>query len=88
MADLNYNPNARYDHGPNAAGCGRVSNQDLLQVGSGGDTGLKGDGALAAAELRVGFSAAGALRTGDRSISYVNNSGPNVAGAPRSVNNT
>lgn len=88
MADLNYDPNARYDHGPNAAGCGRVSNQAVLQTGSGGYTGLKGDGALAAAELRTGFSAAGTLRTGDRSINYTNNGGPNVAGAPRSVNNT
>lgn len=88
MADTNYDPNARYDHGPNAAGGGRVSNQATLQAGSGGNTGLKGDGALAAGELRTGFSAAGALRTGDRSINYTNNGGPNVAGAPRSVNGT
>lgn len=88
MADLNYNPNARYDHGPNAAGCGRASNQAVLQAGSGANTGLKGDGALAAAELRVGFSAAGALRTGDRSINYTNNGGPNVAGAQKSINGT
>ena len=88
MADLNYDPNARYDHGPNAAGCGRVSNQAVLQAGSGGHRGLKGDGALAAAELRTGFSAAGTLRPGDRSINFVNNSGPNVAGAQKSVNST
>lgn len=88
MADVNYNPNARFDHGPNAAGCGRVSTQATLQAGSVAVTGLKGDGALAAAELRTGFSAAGALRTGDRSINFINNSGPNVAGAPRSHNGT
>lgn len=77
MADANYNPNARYDHGPAAAGTTRVSNQDVLQTAV--PTGLNADYALGHAELRSGFSAAGCPR---------NNTGPNVAGAPRSVNNS
>lgn len=77
MATQNYDPNARFDHGPNAAGTGRVSNQPTLQAES--SPGLAADGALEGAELRVGFSAAGVPR---------NNVGPNVAGSPRSINNT
>lgn len=75
MANVNYNPNARYDNGPYAAGSDRVSNQETLQAG----TGLASDYAMTQANSRDGFSAAGCPR---------NNSGPNVAGAPRSVNNT
>lgn len=77
MADTNYNPNARFDHGPSAAGAGRVSNQAVLNAES--SPGLASDGALEGAELRAGFSAAGVPR---------NNTGGNVAGAPRSVNGT
>jgi hypothetical protein len=81
MADLNYDPNARYDHGSSAAGTGRVSNQNVLLTSSayGSNTGLGTDGALHYAEVRTGFHAAGLVRS---------NIGPNVAGAPRSVNNT
>jgi hypothetical protein len=77
MANENYDPNARYDHGPNAATGGRVSEQSVLAAGA--DYGLASDGALVHAESRVGFGAAGALR---------DNTGGNVAGAPRSINNT
>lgn len=84
MADLNYDPNARYDHGPNAAGCGRVSNQEVLNAAT-PYTGLDFDGAMQAAELRTGFGAAGIPKGMNR---YGLNTGPNVAGAPRSVNNT
>jgi len=77
MAAINNNPNARFDHGPNAAGCGRVSNQSVLQ--GAGTTGLNADSTEGAAELRAGFSAAGVPR---------NNTGPHVAGAPRSYNGT
>jgi hypothetical protein len=75
--NVNYNPNARYDMGANAAGCDRVSNQSTLNSGSA--KGLASDNALSSANLRAGFSAAGNQRT---------NSGPNVAGAPRSINGT
>lgn len=72
MADKNFNPNARYDNGPSAAGSGRASTQAVLQgapvVGNGTDACLGG------ANLFMGFSEAGARR---------NNTGPNVAGAPR-----
>jgi len=73
----NYDPNARYDMGPNAAGCSRVSTQEQLNEGSPTRTGLREDGMLWSANSRVGFSAAGVAR---------NNGGPNVAGAPRSIN--
>lgn len=76
MADQNYNPNARYDNGPNAAGSGRVSTQAVLVAGT--SKGLQADGTTASANSRSGFSCAGAPR---------NNGGPNVAGAPRSINN-
>lgn len=85
MADLNYDPNARYDSGPNAAGCGRVSNQDVLQAGALGVTGMAFDSTIAGAELRAGFNAEGIPHISYRGQS---NTGPNVAGAPRSVNGT
>lgn len=75
MADNNYDPNARFDQGPNSAGAGRCSNQAALQTAS--TKGLAADGTLGHADLRVGFSAAGVPRS---------NGGPNVAGAPRSIN--
>lgn len=77
MADQNNDPNARYDNGPNAAGCGRVSIQSVLQSAS--TKGLNSDYTLGKAPIRDGFSAAGCPRS---------NGGPNVAGAPRSINNT
>lgn len=76
MADKNYNPNARYDNGPNAAGSGRLSNQATLNSAT-PTTGLQTDSTVKAANLRTGFNAAGMVRS---------NTGPNVAGAPRSVN--
>lgn len=81
MADQNNDPNARYDHGPSAAGCGRVSNQSVLLTSAafGSNTGLATDSTLHYAELRAGFSAAGVPR---------NNPGPNVAGAQKSINST
>ncbi len=75
MATLNYDPNARYDNGPNAAGSNGVSSQAVLSAAN--TPGLMDDYTLAAANHRVGFSAAGHHR---------DNHGPNVAGAPRSVN--
>lgn len=91
MANVNYDPNARYDMGPNAAGCGRASVEVTLTstgtygltpsdnniLNSGGNWGT--DGVLANANLRIGLNAAGVHR---------NNPGPNVQGAPRSVNST
>lgn len=78
---INNAPNQRYDNGPNAAGCGRVSNQVVLQLADPANlpTGLHTDGTQGKSPIRVGFSAAGIPR---------NNGGPNVAGAPRSFNNT
>jgi len=77
MADKNYDPNARYDNGNNAAGSGRASTQATLVAASA--KGLATDGALKSANLRVGLNAAGVAR---------NNIGPNAAGQPRSINNT
>ena len=71
---LNSNPNARYDHGPNAAGSGRGAPASVLAIAP---SGLATDGTLVDV-ARVGFSAAGVSR---------NNGGPNVAGAQRSYNN-
>lgn len=85
---LNYNPNARYDNGANAAGSNgcpqNVSPNPAYQPGL-SDTvflyplapGLASDGSLNYANQRVGFSAAGVSRA---------NGGPNVAGARRSIN--
>ena len=76
---IDFNPNARYDTGPSAAGCGRASAQATLQSGAPSSAGLGTDGVLLNAHLRNGLSSAGVSR---------NNPGPNVAGAPRSSNNT
>ncbi len=81
MADtikIDFDPNARYDTGPNAAGCGRASTQDVLSSGV-SRVGLHTDGVLYSSHLRAGLNAAGVSR---------NNPGPNVAGAPRSYNGT
>ena len=78
LTNLNYNPNARYDNGPACAGSGRVSIQSVLTLPA-RETGLGTNGVLGDANSRVGFSAAGVSRA---------NSGPNVAGAPRSINGT
>ena len=77
MADLNYDPNARYDIGPNAAGCGRCSNQNVLDSAT--QTGLASDGTMGGADLRVGFNVIGGSRK---------NVGGNVQGAQRSINGT
>lgn len=77
MAIANYNPNARYDTGPNTAGSNGISSQAVLTAPTA--KGLQPDGTINAANLRTGFNAAGMPR---------NNPGPNVAGAPRSVNAT
>lgn len=77
MADKNYNPNARYDNGPSAAGSDRMSTQATLQAAT--TKGLNTDYATGSANSRAGFSAAGCRK---------NNTGPNVAGAPRSYNGT
>lgn len=81
MAQTNYDPNARYDNGPSAAGSDRVSNQTVLLTSAafGSNTGLATDGTMNYANSRDGFSAAGVSRS---------NGGPNVAGAQKSVNGT
>ena len=70
MATTSNNPNARYDAGPNAAGCGRVATQAQLQAEA--ETGLLGDSTLSGAAFRVGFGAAGIRNV---------NTGGNVIGA-------
>lgn len=78
-ANFNDNPNARYDNGPNCAGSSPASTQQTLQSAL-PLSGLRSDGTTwASVTPRVGFSAAGVAR---------NNSGPNVAGAPRSYRDT
>jgi len=74
-SNLNYDPNAPFDMGANAAGCGRYSNLTaaLATIPRGLDT----DGVVNGTTLRVGFNAAGMVKT---------NGGPNVIGAPRSIN--
>lgn len=88
-----FDPNARYNPGPNAAGCGRVSTQATMAtpvvtvLASGtqsvtglslNNTGLKEtDGVVSNTNLWIGRNAAGVNR---------NNPGPNVAGANRSIN--
>jgi len=84
MATQNYDPNARYDHGPNAAGTGRTSDQARLQAAT-PFAGLQNDGTVNGAELRIGQNAAGIPRDPTR---FGLNSGPNVAGAPRSYSDT
>ena len=83
MATVNYDPNARYDNGPAAAGsngCTQNINPSYPYQPGLSDTrdpGLMHDYTLTYANQRVGFSGAGAHR---------DNGGPNVAGAPRSIN--
>ena len=85
MATVNYDPNARFDQGPHAAGsngCPQNINPAYpYQPGLSDvrDPGLMHDYTLNYAHQRVGFSAAGHSR---------DNGGPNVAGAPRSYNGT
>lgn len=81
MAQTNYDPNARFDNGPAAAGSERVSNQSVLLTSAafGSNTGLATDGTLNYANSRTGFHAAGVPRS---------NGGPNVAGAQKSINAT
>lgn len=83
MATANYDPNARYDNGPNAAGsngCPQNINPAYPYQPGLSDSrspGLDTDYTLVWAHQRVGFSGAGCRR---------DNHGPNVAGAPRSYN--
>ena len=77
--NFNYDPNARYDIGPNAAGCGGTNTawtQVVLGPLPASFLGLQEDGVKQLATLRSGFSAAGVSRA---------NGGPNVAGNPRSL---
>lgn len=69
-------PNAQYDTGPNAAACGKDVPQATLQ--SAIPTGLLASGVLNNSLVRVGFNAAGNVRT---------NTGPNAAGQPRLLDN-
>jgi hypothetical protein len=116
--NINNDPNARYDHGPNAAGTGRSTYPPqttvivetagtAFTVTAGGPyaiagtltgatylygttastgsfsfdvvSGMAHDTSIQASPLRDGFSCAGNIK---------NNPGPNVAGAPRTFNNT
>ena len=74
MANTNFNPNARYDTGPNAAGTGRITSPQPAA----NRTGLGADGVVSNSDIRTGTKCAGGSRT---------KGGPNVAGAPRSYNN-
>lgn len=74
MANSNYDPNARFDTGPNAAGTGRITSPPPTT-----NTGQAADTSRVNSDIRYGFSCAGAAK---------NNVGPNVAGAPRSINGT
>lgn len=67
-------PNAQYDIGSSAAGCGRISLQATLEAAI--PDGLLASGVLNNSTIRVGFSAAGVSRA---------NPGPNAAGQPRNV---
>jgi len=85
MPNLHFDPNARFDTGPNAAGCGRFSNQTAAAAAA--VKGANFDGVIGGTTLRIGGNAAGVPRVvipGNGSI----NSGPNNAGDPRSINNT
>lgn len=91
MADTNYDPNARYDNGPSAAGSSGLTVNAASTTGlfpaitlnsTTVTSGLQKDGTLKRANHRVGFNAIGVKSlTGG-------NTGGNVIGAPRSVNNT
>lgn len=86
MATVNYNPNARYDQGPNAAGSNGVlpnvatdafisaANPDSGGLSYPRTCGLAVDQSLINAHYRAGFNAAGNQRS---------NVGGNVAGSPR-----
>jgi len=86
MATINYDPNARYDQGQNAAGSNGVlpsaatdafitaANPEGGGLSTHRSPGLMHDYSLANAEYRAGFSAAGHNR---------DNVGGNAAGAPR-----
>ena len=80
MANNNYNPNARYNMGPNAAGTGRAPAQSVLQAAA--VTGMNSDGTMGNGDYGPYFHAHGV--GGANST----NTGGNVAGAPRSINNT
>lgn len=67
-------PNAQYDIGASAAGCGDAGPQATMQAAI--PTGLLASGVLNNSLLRVGFNAAGNVRT---------NIGPNAAGQPRNL---
>jgi len=71
--NLGNNPNAVYDNGPNAAGVGRVTNQEVVVTAI--PKGLTQAGVLGYGNIRNGFSAAGVSRS---------NTGPNAAGKPKS----
>lgn len=85
MANVNYDPNAKYDNGQAAAGSGKLTAQVGKDVQTGwGLTeartpGLQSDGTMLHANHRVGFNAIGVAKT---------NGGPNVIGSPRAINAT
>jgi len=76
--DRNFDPNARFDMGPNAAGCGRTGVQATMQSWGTEVSGMGTNAVQGGAEIWSGFSCAGNFKT---------NVGPNVAGAQRSYNN-
>ena len=87
MKTLNYDPNARYDQGANAAGSNGVwpsLGTDAFVLATLGENGLSSprnpglmhDYTLNDAHRRCGFAAAGAFR---------DNPGPNKAGSSRGI---
>jgi hypothetical protein len=74
-SNLNFNPNARFNSGANTAAGGRASTSVAMQAAD--PTGTLASGVLNNTTVITGFNAAGVSK---------NNPGPNVAGAPRSVN--
>ena len=82
-----FNPNARHDMGPNAAGCGRASNQPYPAVAGILTRGLQVDGHIAHSTLRIGQNVAGAPQVGLRAAVFsatvlTTNTGGNIAGSP------
>jgi len=77
MADKNFDPNARYNTGLNAAGTGRQASDAVRQAAA--VKGLNTDGTVGGSELSSGPNCAGSVRS---------NTGPNVAGAQKSINAT
>jgi hypothetical protein len=75
MANKNFDPNARYDNGPNCAGAGRVT----YPTDTTAPTGVASDGVVANSNVFCGYNCAGGNR---------NNPGPNTSGEQRSYNNT